>query len=111
VVLIDYVLPLQRLLGLSFGVQVLAAGLRVAAPMFFAGIIFARWFEKTDTPSAALGANLIGAVLGGLLESLSLVIGLRQLYLLVLLFYVASAAVAWRSTPAEHQTVAPAPTG
>ena len=111
VVLIDYVLPLQRLLGLSFGVQVLAAGLRVAAPMFFAGIIFARWFEKTDTPSAALGANLIGAVLGGLLEYLSLVIGLRQLYLLVLLFYVASAAVAWRSTPTEHQLVGPAPTG
>ena len=66
----------------------LGAGLRVAAPMFFAGIIFARWFERTDTPSAALGANLIGAVVGGLLEYLSLVVGLRQLYLLALLFYV-----------------------
>jgi SAM-dependent methyltransferase len=106
VVIIDYLFPLQRLLGLSFWVQVLAAGIRVAAPMFFAGIIFARWFQRTDTPSAALGANLIGAVLGGLLEYFSLVIGLRHLYLLVLAFYLASAAFAWRSEPRQ---VGPAP--
>jgi hypothetical protein len=67
--------------------------------MFFAGIIFARWFEQTKTPSTALGANLIGAVFGGLLEYLSLVIGLRQLYVLVLVFYVVSAAFAWRAPP------------
>lgn len=95
VVIIDFLFPLQRLLGLSFGTQVLAAGIRVAAPMFFAGIVFARWFERTDTPSAALGANLIGAVLGGLLEYLSLIIGLRKLYLLALLFYAVSAAIAF----------------
>jgi hypothetical protein len=107
VVLIDYFLPLQRLLGLPFWAQVLAAGLRVAAPMFFAGIIFARWFEQTTTPSAALGANLIGAVLGGLLEYLSLVIGLRQLYLLALAFYMVSAAVAWRALPRPTRQVVP----
>ena len=97
VVVIVYLFPLQRLLGLPFWAQVLAAGLRVAAPMFFAGIIFARWFQQTKTPSSALGANLIGAVLGGLLEYLSLVIGLRHLYLLVLVFYAVSATIAWRS--------------
>ncbi len=96
-VIIVYLFPLQRLLGLSFWAQVLAAGLRVAAPMFFAGIIFARWFQQTKTPSSALGANLIGAVFGGLLEYLSLVIGLRHLYLLVLVFYAVSATIAWRS--------------
>lgn len=96
VVIVDYVFPLQRLLGLDFSAQVLAAGLRAAAPMFFAGIIFARWFEQTKTPSAALGANLIGAVVGGLLEYLSLVIGLRQLYVLALFFYVTSAAIGSR---------------
>ncbi len=98
-VAVDYLFPLQRLLGLGFEAQLFAAGLRVAAPMFFAGILFARWFERTDTPSAALGANLIGAVLGGLLEYLSLIIGLRQLYLLALFFYGCSAVVAWRLSP------------
>ncbi len=95
VVILDFLFPLQRLLGLSFETQVFAAGIRVAAPMFFAGIVFAHWFERTDTPSAALGANLIGAVFGGLLEYLSLIIGLRKLYLLALLFYAVSAAIAF----------------
>ncbi|HEY7627842.1 MAG TPA: hypothetical protein VH761_12270 [Ilumatobacteraceae bacterium] len=95
-VLIDYVLPLQRVLGLAFWAQVVLAGLRVAAPMFFSGIVFARWFQRTDAPSAALGANLIGAVLGGLLEYLSLIVGLRMLYLLALLFYLGSAGIGFR---------------
>jgi hypothetical protein len=102
VVIVDYLFPLQTLLGLDFWAQVLAAGVRVAAPMFFAGIIFACWFERTTTPSAALGANLIGAVVGGLLEYLSLVIGLRQLYVLALVFYATSAVLAWRSAPSTR---------
>ena len=110
-VIIDYLFPLQRLLGLGFWTQVAAAGLRVAAPMFFAGIIFARWFEQTKTPSTALGANLIGAVFGGLLEYLSLVIGLRQLYVLVLVFYAVSAAFAWRSPPPVRPGAASAKSG
>lgn len=110
-VVIDYVFPLQRLLGLSFWAQVVAAGLRVAGPMFFAGIVFARWFERTDTPSAALGANLIGAVVGGLLEYLSLIVGLRQLYVLALLFYLASAVIGFRLTRPARREVAMIDTG
>jgi spermidine synthase len=111
VVIIDFLFPLQRLLGLSFGTQVFAAGIRVAAPMFFAGIVFAHWFERTDTPSAALGANLIGAVFGGLLEYMSLIIGLRKLYLLALLFYAVSAALAWRSVRYPRPALATAEAG
>ncbi len=111
VVIVDFLFPLQRLLGLSFGTQVFAAGVRVAAPMFFAGIVFAHWFERTDTPSAALGANLIGAVFGGLLEYLSLIIGLRKLYLLALLFYAVSAAIAWRSVRNPRPALATADAG
>jgi hypothetical protein len=97
-VLADYLFPLQRLLDLDFWAQVLAAGIRLAAPMFFSGIVFARWFERTDTPSSALGANLLGAVVGGLLEYLSLVVGLRDLYLLALCFYAVSAGIGLRAT-------------
>jgi SAM-dependent methyltransferase len=93
---LDYLLPLQDLLELGFWVQVVAAGIRVAAPLFFSGIIFARWFERTRSPGSALGANLIGAVIGGLLEYLSLVIGLRQLYLLAIAFYAASLLISTR---------------
>jgi hypothetical protein len=87
VLIIDYFLPPQGLLQFGFWMQVGAAGIRVAAPLFFSGIIFARWFERTATPASALGANLVGAVIGGLLEYLSLLIGLRELYLLAIAFY------------------------
>jgi hypothetical protein len=94
---LTYLFPLENLLQYGFWLQVLAAGLRVAAPMFFSGMVFARWFERTGAPSAALGANLIGAVLGGLIEYSSLVIGLRQLYVLAFAFYAASWLLSARS--------------
>jgi hypothetical protein len=96
VLALDYLLQLQGLLQYGFWVQVGAAGIRVAAPLFFSGIIFARWFERTSTPAAALGANLVGAVIGGLLEYTSLVIGLRELYLLAIAFYAASFLISSR---------------
>jgi spermidine synthase len=107
----NFAVPLRGLLEYGFWIQVVASGLRVAGPLFFSGIIFARWFERTDNPSAALGANLMGAVLGGLTEYSSLVLGLRDLYLLALLFYGLSFALSvspwgvklrmgWRAVPA-----------
>ncbi len=93
VLLFDYFVSLRGLLGLSFWWQLLAVGLQVAGPMFFSGIIFARWFEQAQDTSSALGANLMGAVLGALLEYGSLVVGLRQLYLVALLFYLLSFAL------------------
>jgi hypothetical protein len=41
--------------------------------------VFASEFRVTDSPSAALGTNMLGAVVGGLLKNLSLVIGLKAL--------------------------------
>lgn len=80
----------RGLLEFGFWVQVFASGLRVAGPLFFSGIIFARWFESTESPSSALGANLMGAVVGGLSEYSSLALGLNPLYLLALAFYLLS---------------------
>ncbi|MBV9282531.1 MAG: hypothetical protein JOZ41_20835 [Chloroflexi bacterium] len=93
---INYFLPLRGLLEYSFWVQVLASGVRVAAPLFFSGIVFARWFERTDSPSSALGSNLMGAVVGGLAEYSSLALGLRELYLLALAFYGLSFGLGFR---------------
>lgn len=108
----NFAVPLRGLLEYGFWIQVVASGLRVAAPLFFSGIIFARWFERTDNPSAALGSNLMGAVVGGLTEYSSLALGLRDLYLLALLFYGLSFALSswpsrgrlklgWRPVPGE----------
>jgi spermidine synthase len=59
-------------------------------PVLFAGLIFIDSFSKTEEKSAALGANLFGASLGGMLESMSFVTGMRALIILVAVLYLCS---------------------
>jgi hypothetical protein len=40
----------------------------MAMPLFFAGILFANFYKNADSPGAALGYNLFGAMVGGILE-------------------------------------------
>jgi spermidine synthase len=75
----------NSLTGLS---KLVVASLFLTAPVFFAGQIFIRSFAACPDKSHALGSNLIGALVGGLLESLSFVTGIRALVLLVGLFYL-----------------------
>lgn len=61
------------------------------APVFFAGVIFARSFRNAARPELAFGANVAGAVVGGLAESFSTVLGFQHLLLVALAFYLLSA--------------------
>lgn len=56
-------------------------------PMFFAGVIFARTFRDATNPDQAFGSNIAGAVIGGLCESFSMLLGFSYLLLLAILFY------------------------
>jgi hypothetical protein len=82
-----YFVPFHRIPGSIAAVGSVAAIL-FAIPVVFAGLLFAREFRCTQSPSAALTANMLGAVVGGLTENLSLVIGLRALLLVAALFYL-----------------------
>lgn len=104
VLLFNYLVPLTGLLNYGFWIQVIASGMRVAGPIFFSGIIFARWFQRSENTSSALGANLMGAVVGGLSEYSSLALGLRDLYLLAILFYGLSFAFGFRGPLRRLQT-------
>ncbi len=84
--LLAYVIPFHRIPGSATFVGWLAAGI-FALPIFFAGILFAAEFRVTESRSAALGANMLGAVAGGLLENASLVTGLNALLLVALGLY------------------------
>src|SRR5437867_3499755 len=66
------------------------AGLIYSLPVFFAGMIFSTSLKRARDTSAALGANLCGAVSGGLLEYLSMLTGMKALTLLALALYLAS---------------------
>jgi SAM-dependent methyltransferase len=61
------------------------------SPVFFAGVIFARYFRGVAQPDLALGSNIAGSVVGGLAESLTTILGFQHLLLLALLFYLLSA--------------------
>lgn len=59
-------------------------------PVFFAGVIFARSFRDAENPDLAFGSNIAGAVVGGLAESFSTLLGFRYLLLLAMAFYLLS---------------------
>ena len=53
------------------------------APVFLANLIFAQRFRDVGASTVAFGANLLGAMLGGVLEYLAIVTGYRTLLVLV----------------------------
>ena len=80
--------PLDWFNTLTGGAKLVAASAFLTAPVFFAGLIFIQSFAVCTDKAHALGSNLIGALVGGLLESLSFVTGIRALVILVGLFYL-----------------------
>jgi len=85
-----YWFPFERL-GESAAMAGWISAAVFCVPVFFAGLLFAREFRLTDSPSAALGANMLGAVAGGLLENISLITGMRALLLLAAGLYCLAA--------------------
>ena len=79
--------PLDWFNTLTGVTKLIAASAFLTAPVFFAGLIFIQSFAVCTDKARALGSNLIGALVGGLLESLSFVTGIRALVILVGLFY------------------------
>ena len=67
-----------------------------SVPVVFAGVLFASQFRDVDSQSAALGANLLGAVAGGLMENFSLVFGMRALLLIAMGVYAVAGITLWR---------------
>ncbi|MBI3010605.1 MAG: methyltransferase domain-containing protein [Candidatus Omnitrophica bacterium] len=92
-------IPQQILLSLSPVWRGLVAGLLQSAPVFCAGIIFATSLRSTSDIPGALASNLLGAVFGGLLESLSYVTGINGLGWVVMALYGLSWLALRRKVP------------
>ena len=89
--LFNFFVSVDHFLSLDLVWRVVLASQAQAAPLFFAGVIFAITFSQTDSIEVALGSNMIGSVLGGVFEYASLALGIRSLYILASIFYVLSA--------------------
>src|SRR5271155_5701958 len=77
---IAYWFPFERIGG-SPSIVGMIAVVVFSVPVVFAGILFATEFRAAESPSAALGANMLGAVAGGLLENLSLLVAVGVYFL------------------------------
>jgi hypothetical protein len=89
----------SRLLALDAPLRLAAAIVLSFGPIFLANVIFADRFRSSASSTIAFGTNLLGAMLGGILEYSSLVLGYRNLLVVVALLY----ALAFVSTPRETE--------
>ena len=87
--------------------RLLAAIALAFFPIFVANLIFAERFRDTADPTAAFGANLLGAMVGGTLEYLSLLTGFRALLLLVAALYGLAYLLAPKTARVSGRTTAP----
>jgi hypothetical protein len=67
--------------------RVLVTGLLIGVPIFFASLIFSYSFRKAQDTATAFGFNLLGIVIGGVLEYSSMIYGLSFLYLIAIVIY------------------------
>jgi SAM-dependent methyltransferase len=84
---VTWAVPPEALLALSAPVRFLAATVVAFTPIFLANLVFAQRFKDTGASTVAFGANLLGAMVGGMLEYLSLLWGYRSLLVLVAVLY------------------------
>jgi predicted membrane-bound spermidine synthase len=96
-ILLIYAVPQHLVLGLPFAARVAWTALVVPLPIFFAGLVFSSTFKRTASPSAVFGANLVGAMVGGFAEYLSMAIGSRSLVVVVIGAYLVSLAAVSRT--------------
>lgn len=89
-ILVAYWIPLEKLFFPSVWLRALTSTALLCLPVFFAGIVFIRSFAGVGFRGEALGSNLLGALVGGLLESASLWTGIRSLLVIAALLYLAS---------------------
>lgn len=78
-----YFVDLAPLASLPYAAKAVLVGGLTTLPMLFSGVVFIRSFAAVSGRDAALGANMIGALFGGLLQSLTFLTGMRALLLVV----------------------------
>jgi predicted membrane-bound spermidine synthase len=87
---LNYFLPIGRVAFDSRALESAFYGLLVFSPVFCAGLLFSSSFRRSPSAAMDFGANLLGAMIGGVCEYLSLLEGYRFLLILVAVFYLAA---------------------
>jgi hypothetical protein len=84
---LTWVVPQASLVGLPIVARFLAGSALAFAPIYLANLIFAQRFADVATSGDAFAANLLGAMVGGVLEYLALITGYRFLLIVIAVLY------------------------
>ncbi|GAA2646508.1 spermidine synthase [Nonomuraea recticatena] len=88
-----WLVPNTWLLGLPVPVRVVAAVTVAFLPIFAANVVFAKRFSESADATTSFGANLLGAMVGGCLEYLALVVGYKGLLIVAAVLYLGAFAL------------------
>jgi len=89
-VLVAILVPVERLLAMPDAMRFVAAVGLWFTPIFIANLVFAQRFQDVEESNVAFGSNLLGAVVGGVLEYTALMTGYTALAILVVVLYGAA---------------------
>jgi spermidine synthase len=110
-----WAVPVQSIVGRPLPIRLIASMLYAGLPVFFSSICFAILFRERERPDVAFAWNMLGAVVGGLLEFGSMAVGIKAMTLLALVAYLlailrrqqsaASPGIASAGTPREEPCI------
>ena len=84
---LTWVVPQASLVGLPIVARFFAGSALAFAPIYLANLIFAQRFSDVATSGDAFAANLLGAMVGGVLEYIALITGYRFLLIAIGVLY------------------------
>jgi len=88
--LVTWSVSLEDLAALPTLLRAALGALIVSLPLLASGIVFASALDRAGDTGRAVASNLLGALLGGLTEYVSMIVGFRALVLVAALFYAAA---------------------
>jgi len=91
---VNYLVPVGRITFDSRIAESLFYGILVFSPVFCAGLMFSSSFKESSSTAEDFGANLLGAMVGGVGEYVSLLAGYQFLLILVAGCYVLAVVMA-----------------
>jgi SAM-dependent methyltransferase len=97
-----YFLDVSRFAFLPYVTKAMLVGTLTTLPMLFGGILFIRSFAATTQKDTALGANVMGALVGALLQSVTFLTGVKALLLVVAGLYAAALVSVGPRPPGEQ---------
>ncbi len=84
---VQYLFSLSWLLAFSPVVKYILVSALIFTPIFLANIIFSCLFKQTRDSAVSFASNILGAAFGGIAEYAAMLVGYRQLILVVMACY------------------------